>query len=184
MFLRPGPGFSRRQFLSRTGAGFGAFALDALLRLDARGAHSGKQIIVDPLNPYAPRKPDFAPKAKSVIFLFMVGGPSSVDTFDYKPTLQKLAGKPVPDSIKKAVEATKFANVFHGCKEELLASPYKFAQHGQTGMWVSELYSRVAQHVDDLTFIHSLQADSNNHAPGSYQLHTGDVRPGKASIGS
>jgi hypothetical protein len=179
MFLGPGVGLSRRQFLARTGAGFGAFALDALVR-----AENGRARLVDPLNPYAPRKPDFAPKAKSVIFLFMVGGPSSVDTFDYKPTLQALNGKAVPDSIKKAVEATRFANVFHGCKEELLGSPYKFAQHGQSGMWVSELYPNVARRVDDLAFIHSLQADSNNHAPASYQLHTGDVRPGKASLGS
>jgi hypothetical protein len=178
MFLRAGHGLTRRQFLARTGAGFGAVALDALTRLEA------KPLAIDPLNPYAPRTPHFAPKAKSVIFLFMVGGPSSIDTFDYKPELQKLNGKPVPYSIKKAVEATRFANVFHGCKEELLASPYKWAQYGKSGMWCSDLYPNVAKHVDDLTFIHSLQADSNNHAPASYQLHTGDIKPGKASLGS
>ena len=114
----------------------------------------------------------------------MVGGPSHVDLFDYKPELQKLNGRPVPDSIRKAVNATKFANVFHGCKDELMASPFQFAQHGQSGLWVSELYPRVAGHVDDLCVIHSMQADSNNHAPASYQLHTGDIRPGKASLGS
>jgi len=114
----------------------------------------------------------------------MVGGPSHVDTFDYKPELQKLNGKPVPNSIRKAVTATKFANVFHGCKDELMASPYKFARAGQSGLWVSELYPHLAEHVDELCFIHSLQADSNNHAPASYQLHTGDIRPGKASLGS
>src|SRR4051812_21052938 len=179
MFLGPAFGLSRRQFLARTGAGFGAFALEALLR-----AESGRARLINPLNPYAPRQPDFAPKAKSVIFLFMVGGPSQVDTFDYKPELQRLAGKPVPASLRKAVEATRFANVFHSCKDELLASPYAFKQYGQNGMWVSELYPNVARHVDDLCFIHSLQADSNNHAPASYQLHTGDVRPGKASLGS
>jgi len=69
-----------------------------------------------------------------------VGGPSQVDTFDYKPELQKLAGKPVPESLKKAVLATRHANVFHGCKDELLASPFSFAQHGRSGMWVSELH--------------------------------------------
>jgi len=157
--------------------------MNALLRLDARAELVNKPKI-DPLNPYAPRAPHFAPTAKSVIFLFMVGGPSQIDTFDYKPELQKLNGKPTPDSIKKAVEATRFANVFHGCKEELLASPFKFSQHGQSGMWVSELYPKVAEHVDDLCFIHSLQADSNNHAPASYQMHTGDIKPGKASLGS
>src|SRR5687768_11153595 len=98
MFLRAGLGLSRRDFLARTGAGFGAFALDALVR-----AGQTRAPIIDPLRPYAARAPHFAPKAKSVIFLFMVGGPSSIDTFDYKPELQKLNGKPVPDSIKKAV---------------------------------------------------------------------------------
>jgi hypothetical protein len=173
---------SRRHFLGRMGAGFGTLALGALARLDAHAAGRGPHI--DPLNPFAPRQPDFRPRAKSVIFLFMVGGPSQVDTFDYKPELQRLNGKPVPESLRKAVEATRFANVFHGCKDEMMASPYKFAQHGQSGMWVSELMPHVARHVDDLCFIHSLQADSNNHAPASYQLHTGDIRPGKASLGS
>jgi hypothetical protein len=171
---------SRRQFLGGMSAGFGALALHALTRLDAAEPKN----IVDPLRPFAVRPPQFAPRAKSVIFLFMVGGPSQVDTFDYKPELQKLGGKPVPASLRKAVEATKHANVFHGCKDEMLASPFKFSQHGQSGMWVSELYPHVSRHVDDLCFIHSLQADSNNHAPASYQLHTGDVRPGKASLGS
>ena len=180
MFVAPCHG-SRRQFLGRMGTGFGALALGALTRLQTIGA-AGPAL--DPLNPFKARLPHFAPRAKSVIFLFMVGGPSQVDLFDYKPVLQRLDGKPVPDSIKKAVLATKHANVFHGCKEELMASPYKFAQHGQSGMWVSELCPRVAEHVDDLCFIHSIQSDSNNHAPSSYQLHTGDVRPGKASLGS
>ncbi len=174
---------SRREFLVRAGAGFGALAFHALTLLEGRAAPS-KHRVIDPLNPFAPRQPDIRPTAKSVIFLFLVGGPSPVDTFDYKPELQKLGGKPVPDSIRKRVEATKFANVFHGCKDELLASPYKFARHGAGGMWVSELFPNVARHVDDLCFIHSLQADSNNHAPASYQFHTGDIRPGKASLGS
>lgn len=183
MFIAPEP-WSRRRFLNRAGAGFGALALHALARLDARASDKAKAPAIDPLNPFAPRAPHFKPRAKSVIFLFMVGGPSQVDTFDYKPVLQKLNGKPVPDSIRKAVEATRHANVFHGCKDELMASPYAWRQHGQSGMWVSELYPAVGDHVDDLCFVHSLQADSNNHGPASYQLHTGDVRPGKASLGS
>src|SRR5882672_10446535 len=175
---------SRRRFLGQMGAGFGAMALSALWRLETQAAGAKAAVDLDPLNPFKSREPHFAPRTKSVIFLFMVGGPSHVDTFDFKPALQKLNGKPVPDSIKKAVEATKFANVFHGCKDELMASPYKFTQHGQSGLWVSELYPQVAGHVDDLCVIHSMQADSNNHAPASYQLHTGDIRPGKASLGS
>ena len=182
MFIQPGHG-TRRDFLGCVGAGFGAFALSALMRLEAQGAED-RTPNIDPLNPFKPRPPHFKPRAKSVIFLFMVGGPSPVDTFDYKPELQKLNGKSVPVSLRKAVEATRFANVFHGCKEELMASPFKFSQHGASGMWVSELMPHVAKHVDDLSFVHSLQADSNNHAPASYQLHTGDIRPGKASLGS
>jgi len=182
MFLGA-PSSSRRQFLNQMGTGFGALALSALWRMDARAAIK-PAVDLDPLNPFAARPPHFAPRAKSVIFLFMVGGPSQVDTFDYKPELQKLNGKPVPDSIRKAVSATKFANVFHGCKDELMGSPYKFKQHGQSGLWVSELYPQVAEHVDDLCVIQSMQADSNNHAPASYQIHTGDIRPGKASLGS
>jgi hypothetical protein len=176
--------YSRRDFLARTSAGFGALALSVLAQEDGRAAQSPKAPLIDALNPFRERSPHFAPRAKSVIFLFMVGGPSQVDTFDYKPELKKLNGKPVPDSFRKAVEATRFANVFHGCKDELMGSPYQWKQYGQSGMWVSELHPRVAEHVDDLCFIHSLQAESNNHAPASYQMHTGDIRPGKASLGS
>src|SRR5204862_2909512 len=172
---------SRRSFLARTGTGFGALACGALAHWESAARAAP---VMDPLQPFAPRRPDFKPRAKSVIFLFLVGGPSQVDTFDYKPELQKLNGKPVPDSIKKAVMASRHANVFHGCKEELLGSPYKWKQHGQSDMWVSELYPKVSEHANDWCFIHSLQAESNNHGPASYQLHTGDVRPGKASLGS
>ena len=178
----------RRDFLRASGAGFGAVALSALQQFErgstARAEEQAKRRAVDPLQPFAPRPTDFPAKARSVIFLFMVGGPSQVDSFDYKPELQKLGGKPTPESLRKAVEATRHANVFHGCKDELLASPYKFSQHGESGMWVSELWPNLARHVDDLCFIHSMQAESNNHGPASYQLHTGDVRPGKASLGS
>lgn len=165
------------------GAGFGTLALQALSRLEAK-EDPNRRATPNALNPFEPRPSDRTPKAKSVIFLFMVGGPSQLDTFDHKPLLQKWDGKPVPESIRKAVQATRFANVFHGCKDELMASPFQWSQHGESGLWVSELMPHVARHADDLCLIHSLQADSNNHAPASYQLHTGDIRPGKASLGS
>lgn len=130
------------------------------------------------------QSPHFAPRAKSVIFLFLVGGPSQIDTFDYKPLLEELDGKPVPTSFRDALNATRHANVFHGCDDQILKSPFAFKQYGQSGIWVSELMPHTAKHVDELCFIHSMQADSNNHAPASYQLHTGDVRAGKASLGS
>ncbi|MCI0357052.1 MAG: DUF1501 domain-containing protein [Planctomycetaceae bacterium] len=174
----------RRDFLAQAGGGFAALAAVALSQLEARAAPIAPAVALDPLNPFAARQPHHRPRATSVIFLFMVGGPSQVDTFDYKPVLQKLDGKPVPDSIKAALEASRHANVFHGCKPELMASPLAFSQHGQSGMWISELWPHVARHVDDLCFIHSLQAESNNHGPASYQLHTGDIRPGNASLGS
>ena len=173
------PGCSRRDFLTRTTGGFGALALGALLRPQSRAA-----VQIDPINPFLPRPPHFAPRAKSVIFLYMVGGPSSIDTFDYKPELQKLGGKPVPASIREALKKSKHSNVFEGCKDELMASPFAFAQHGQSGRWVSEIYPHLAERVDDLCFIHSMQAGSNNHAPASYQLHTGETLAGKASLGS
>ena len=119
-----------------------------------------------------------------MIFLFMVGGPSQIDTFDFKPELQRLDGQPVPDSFRKALDGSAHANVFHGCENKLLGSPYRWQQYGDRGMWVSELFPETAKHVDELCFIHSMQAESNNHAPASYQLHTGDIRLGKASLGS
>jgi hypothetical protein len=123
-------------------------------------------------------------RVQSVIFLFLVGGPSQIDTFDHKPLLRRLNGQPVPDSLRQTVADSKFSNVFHGCKDEILASPYRWRRHGASGAWVSELFPHLATEVDHLCFIHSLQSDSNNHAPASYQMHTGDVRAGKASLGS
>jgi hypothetical protein len=178
------PTCSRRDFIGRLGGGFGALALSVLNAERGLGEQRVPAIKIDPIHPFAPRIPHIAPTAKSVIFLFQVGGPSQIDTFDYKPVLQTLGGKPVPQSIKDAVKASRHANVFQGCKEELLASPFNWAQHGQSGMWVSELFPQMARHVDELCFIHSLQAESNNHAPASYQLHTGDIQAGKASLGS
>jgi hypothetical protein len=175
---------SRREFLVRTGTGFGALAFSALRALELRAAGPSHPPSLDLLNPFAARPPHFPARATSVIFLYMVGGPSQVDTFDYKPVLQSLDRQPVPASLRQAVEASQHANVFHGCKDELMASPFAWSQHGESGLWVSELYPEVARHADDLCLVHSLQADSNNHAPASYQLHTGEIRPGKASLGS
>ncbi len=182
MFAQPAHR-TRREFLHRLGAGFGAVALNALAAHPMLAA-ARTFTEPDPLNPFAPRLAPFAPKARSVIFLFMVGGPSQIDTFDHKPVLTRLHGKPVPGSIRRAVDASRHANVFHGCKDELMASPYAWQQYGQSGLWVSELYARTARHADDLCVIHSVQADSNNHGPASYQVHTGDIRAGKASLGS
>lgn len=176
--------FSRRDALSRIGAGFGTLAFNAITAEASRAETSHNKLTRDPLNPFVPRTPDFAPRAKSVIFLFMVGGPSQIDTYDFKPELQRLDGQPTPESIREALKNSAHANVFHGCENKLLASPYRWKQYGEQGIWVSELFPHTAEHVDELCFIHSMQAESNNHAPASYQLHTGDIRLGKASLGS
>lgn len=175
---------SRRDFLHRVGGGLGALAMGTFGGERAAAAPEPRAPAIDPLNPYRARPTHFRARAKSVIFLYMVGGPSQIDLFDYKPELAGLDWQPVPGSIRRAVEATRFANVFHGCEDRIMASPYQWRQHGQSGMWLSELCPHLARHVDNLCFIHSLQADSNNHGPASYQMHTGDVRAGKASLGS
>lgn len=174
----------RRRFLQQMGCGFGGVALQSLLAGESGAAGYPPSVLLDPVDPHAPRLPAFTPKAKNVIFLYMVGGPSHIDTLDYKPALAKLAGQKVPASLRKAVEATRFANVFTGAKDEILPSPWKFRQHGQSGLWVSELMPHLSKHVDDLCVIHSMQADSNNHGPASIQFHTGETTGGKASLGS
>ena len=175
------PYYSRRDFLARCGGGFGALAFAALAR--GENALPSPLSLIDPVRPYLPRKPHFRPRAKSVIFLYMVGGPAPMDTFDYKPLLQKLDGQGVPQSFLDRAAKSRFSQVFQDCTN-LMGSPYKFKQYGESGMWVSELFPHMARHVDDLCFIHSMQADSNNHAPASYQMHTGETVSGKPSIGS
>ena len=175
----------RRHFLNRMGCGFGAVALRALMEENGLlAAGHPPAVEVDPVDPHAPRAPALRARAKNVIFLHLVGGPSHIDTLDHKPELAKLGGKKVPDSLRKAVEATRFANVFTGAEDEILASPWEFRQHGETGLWVSDLLPNLSKHVDDLCVIHSMQADSNNHGPASIQFHTGDINGGKASLGS
>lgn len=181
MFCQPS---HRRNFLQALGGGVGMLAGSVILADEVVGARQAWRVQLDPLRPHAARRPPLAAKAKSVIVLFMVGGPSSIDTFDYKPILQQQHDKPLPTSIRDSLKGGKFADVLHGTEDKLLASPFAWQQHGDHGMWISDLFPHTARHVDKLCFLHSLQADSNNHAPASYQLHTGDVRAGKASLGS
>ncbi len=173
----------RRNFLSSLGCGLGVLA-SQIVQADETAIVGRKGLQLDPLRPYAPRQPHFKPRAKSVIVLFMVGGPASMDSFDYKPVLQQSDGKPLPVSVRDSIKGGKFADVLHGTKDQLMASPYRWQQYGEQGIWISELFPHTAKQADKLCFLHSLQADSNNHAPASYQLHTGDVRAGKASLGA
>jgi hypothetical protein len=168
---------TRREMLERCAHGFGAVALAALLADGSLGATtSGSNATADSeRNPLAPRPPHFAAKAKRVIFLYMDGGPSQVDTFDPKPQLIKENGKPFPAKI----EATQFDNV-----GQTLASPWKFKQYGQSGIPVSDLFPHVAQCVDDLCIVRSMTSKFSEHTNANYFLHTGSGQQGRPSMGA
>ena len=162
------PVVTRREMLRVSGAGFGGMALAAML---------GQQSIADAQkpNPLAPKKPHFAPKAKRVIFLFMHGGPSQVDTFDYKPLLARDNGKPLPFD-KPRVVSSQTGN--------LLASPWKFQQYGQSGAWVSDLFPHVGRCADDLCIINGLWGSNSRHGAALLELHTGSDTFVRPSMGS
>jgi hypothetical protein len=128
-------------------------------------------------NPLAPKPPHFPPKAKSVIWLFMNGGPSHVDTWDYKPELLRRDGQELPGFDPN----TGFFNQQVG---PLMKSPFRWKQYGQCGKWVSEIFPHLAHHVDKMAFIHSLWTDSNNHAPALFKMNTGMSRMGFPCVGS
>lgn len=154
---------SRRRFLQSTGMGLGSLALASLLNEQAAGQARVPQ-------------PHHPPKARSVIWLFMTGGASQVDTFDYKPELQRRNGQ----VLAGADPRTGFFTTSGRC----LASPFRWRQHGQSASWVSELLPHTARHVDDCAFIHSCYTSQNNHAHAAVELMTGTNRPGYPSMGS
>ena len=160
------PLLSRRQSLRQFANGFGMLGLASLLNQTTSAA---------PGNLPLPNAPHFAPRAKRVIFLFMSGGPSHVDTFDPKPTLQRLSGQPLPFERPK-LERTKTGNLF--------ASPFRFTPHGQSGTEVSELFPHVASCVDDLCVIRSMVADNINHNGACLQMNTGEQAFSRPSLGS
>ncbi len=161
---------SRRQFLSTAGAGFGAVALSALL---------GRSVLASTNpNPVAAKIPHALGRAKSVIFLFMEGGPSHLDTFDYKPMLQKLDGQPLPSSFKQPV----LAMGEYGAP--IMASARQWKRHGESGLWVSDWFPEVAKHIDDLAVIKSVHSDGINHAGGVCQMNTGSIFGGRPSLGA
>src|SRR5688572_19685973 len=165
------PAVSRRNFLRQTGSGFGMLALGSLLAESVGGA------AVKVANPLAARPAHFDAKAKSVIWLFMNGGQSQVDTWDYKPKLAQLDGKELD-----GFDAT--TGFFKDQVGPLMKSPFKFAQHGHSGAWVSEIFPNLSNHVDDLAFIHSCFTETNNHAPALFQINTGLSRMGFPCVGS
>ncbi len=162
----------RREMLLRCANGFGGLALAGLFgeTVSAGKTSSDK-------NPFAPKEPHFAPKAKSVIYLYMDGGPSQVDTFDPKPALDKHDGKD-PHSVLK-VEPTQFDAV-----GKVMRSPWKFKKHGESGLPVSSLFPHIATHMDDLCVINSMVAQFPEHTNANYFLHTGHGIQGRPSMGA
>src|SRR5438876_1224863 len=168
----PAP-ISRREMLIQCANGFGAVALAALLGDSAFGAALSP--VSESHDPLAPRPPHYKARAKSVIFLFMDGGPSQVDTFDPKPRLAKEHGQP----IRMKVPPTQFNNV-----GAVLQSPWKFRQYGRSGIPVSELFPHVAACVDDLAIIRSMVSNFSEHTNANYFIHAGNGQQGRPSMGS
>jgi len=177
-FGTPSPTFSsRRDFLRRAGGGFGLLALTGLLGdegLLTTGAHAAE---FQPLNPLAPRPSHFPARTKSVIWLFINGGASQVDTWDYKPELTKRDGL----ELKGFDKNTGF---FTDQVGPLMKSPFVWKQHGQSATWVPEIFPNLAKQVDDMAFIHSCFTETNNHSPALFQINTGFSRMGFPCVGS
>jgi len=171
--------FSRRQLLAQAGGGAGMLALSALLAEQGGLMNGAAQAATsDPkLNPLAARGGHFPAKAKSVIWLFMNGGPSHVDTWDYKPELAKQDGKPLEGIDKNT-------GFFTGQVGPVMKSPFQFAQQGQSGAWVSEIFPKMGEHVDEMAFLHGCYTGSNNHSPALFMMNTGTTRMGYPCVGS
>ncbi len=164
----PLPPLSRRDALHRIGAGFGSLGLAGLCG-NVNTADAAQT------SPLAPKAPHFAPKAKHVIQLFMPGGPSHVDTFDYKPMIAKFAGQ-----RPKIVDRKSLRNTKNG----LFPSPFGFKQYGQTGKWVSDIFPHTAQCADDICFIHSMHTNIPEHAGAMMMFNLGHLQPSRPSLGS
>jgi len=165
--------YTRRDWLKRCGGGFGWLALTGMLS----GNQAAWAEATQPHNPFAAKPPMMPAKAKSVIWIFMNGGPSQVDTWNYRPQLAKRDGQPLEGFDKK----TGFFPEEVGA---LMKSPFEFKQYGESGTWGSELFPTLAQHVDKMAFIHSCFTNSNNHSPALFMMNTGVTRMGSPCVGS
>lgn len=161
---------SRRRFLQDAGLGFGSLALATMLHRESSAAPG---LITDP---GALKSPQLPAKVKSIIWLFMTGGPSQVDTWDYKPELQKRDGQ----DLAGADPQTGFFSTSGKC----LKSPFAWQQHGESGSWVSGIFPHLSKHVDKMCFLHSMYLKQNNHAPASIELMCGTNRPGLPALGA
>jgi hypothetical protein len=168
---------NRRDFFGRFALGMGGMALFSLLNRDAFGATPA-------VNPFKGilDQPHFAPKAKRIIYLFMSGGPSQHDLFDYKPLLNKLNGQDLPASVRMGQRLTGMSG--NQATLPLAGSLFKFAQHGQSGAWVSDLMPNTAKMADELCFIRSMHTEHINHDPAITFFQTGHQLPGRPSMGA
>src|SRR5262245_16106159 len=171
---------SRREFFGRFAFGIGGAALTQLLR-SAGFAASTTSTAGRPSHGL-PEFPNFAPSAKRVIYLFMSGGPSQMDLFDYKPRLNQMNGQELPASVRMGQRLTTMSA--NQSSLPLAGSIFKFAQHGQSGAWVSELLPHTAKVVDDLCFIKSLHTEAINHDPAITFFQTGSQIAGRPSMGA
>ncbi|MCI0682762.1 MAG: DUF1501 domain-containing protein [Gemmataceae bacterium] len=165
---------SRRAFLTRVGGGFGMIALAGLLEQEQARADWTPP---NPARPLAPRGGHHPATAKRVIWLFINGGPSHVDTWDYKPELERRDGQEIPGFDRNT-------GFFRDQVGPIMKSPFRFARHGQCGKYVSEIFPNLARHVDKMCFIHSLWTDSNNHSPALLKINTGFTRMGFPCTGA
>src|ERR1700737_5130555 len=173
---------SRREFLFQAGGGLSGVALawlldqQGMLAADRTASSAACEAKNAAPSPFPAKKPHFAPRATSVISLFMCGGVSHVDTFDPKPALRKYAGEPLTGKGEVVVP--------QGNPGPLMPSPFTFRKYGQSGIDVSEIFPQIAQHVDEMAILRSVYGTSNDHVQAHYLIATGSVRMGFPSVGS
>src|SRR6266496_4272999 len=176
--IDPLQSLTRRHFFGRCAMGLGGIALASLLceRKLFGAAAAGASV-----NPMAPKAPHFKPRAKNIIYLFMAGGPSQLELFDYKPRLVELNGQPIPQSF---IEGKRFAFMGSSHGTNLLGTRRAFRQHGQNGAWISEMFPHTATIVDEIALVHSCATNLFNHAPAKLFMNTGSGQFGRPSMGA
>ena len=169
---------TRRHFFSRCGVGVGKIALASMLGGPMMSAATTKAV-----NPNAPKPPHFPAKVKNVIYLFMAGGPSQLELFDYKPALQQYDGKSAPESLLKG-KRFAFMDTFSKEPPKLLGTRREFKRYGKSGLYVSELLPNIGSVADDIALISGVSTDNFNHGPAKCFVNTGSTRFGRPSIGA
>src|SRR5437879_8126987 len=170
---------TRRWFFQQCGLGLGGVALASLLSERKLFGATPEPVA----NPMAPRPPHFKPKVKNVIYLFMAGGPSQLELFDYKPALQQYDGKSAPESLLKG-KRFAFIDTFSKEPPKLLGTRREFKRYGKSGLYVSELLPNIGSVADDIALISGVSTDNFNHGPAKCFVNTGSTRFGRPSIGA